>query len=191
MNAAEKEKAGPPIPTFQRSSLIAATSSQNNRLICKPVTCLLQYMILKTFCAVLGILAFVLGLCGVYGDGDFKWHYGRAVIPGKPKVGTVHVQGILPDPKSCPICSTCSFVFHMSPVVCPPVSVFHFLVLDSHFKPESASNVSCRFPVLNSSQMETYVEAPGTSVTSVQDIVIGGGGHVNSLPLSVSPSPQL
>ncbi|KAF9614811.1 hypothetical protein IFM89_020734, partial [Coptis chinensis] len=31
-------------------------------------------------------------------------------------------------------------------------------------------------------QMETHVEAPGTSVTeSVQDIVIGGGGHVSSV----------
>ncbi|KAF9614828.1 hypothetical protein IFM89_020751 [Coptis chinensis] len=38
-NAAEKEKAGPPIPTFQRSNLITRTSSQNNRLISKPVTC--------------------------------------------------------------------------------------------------------------------------------------------------------
>ncbi|KAF9614815.1 hypothetical protein IFM89_020738 [Coptis chinensis] len=35
----EKEKAGPPIPTFQRSNLITKTSSQNNRLISKPVTC--------------------------------------------------------------------------------------------------------------------------------------------------------
>ncbi|KAF9614805.1 hypothetical protein IFM89_020728 [Coptis chinensis] len=39
-NAAEKEKSGPPIPTFQRSSLIGATSSQNNQLISKPLfTC--------------------------------------------------------------------------------------------------------------------------------------------------------
>lgn len=30
-------------------------------------------MILKTLCA---LLAFVLELCGVYGDGEFKWHYG-------------------------------------------------------------------------------------------------------------------
>ncbi|KAF9614830.1 hypothetical protein IFM89_020753 [Coptis chinensis] len=39
INAAEKEKAGPPIPTFQRSNLIGTTSSQNNRLISNPVTC--------------------------------------------------------------------------------------------------------------------------------------------------------
>ncbi|RVX05552.1 Protein LAZ1-like 2 [Vitis vinifera] len=34
---------------------------------------LVQYMILKTVCA---FLAFVLELFGVYGDGEFKWHYG-------------------------------------------------------------------------------------------------------------------
>lgn len=30
-------------------------------------------MILKTFCA---LLAFLLELFGVYGDGEFKWYYG-------------------------------------------------------------------------------------------------------------------
>ncbi|CAM8977537.1 unnamed protein product [Rhodiola kirilowii] len=34
---------------------------------------LVQYMILKTLCA---FLAVVLELFGVYGDGEFKWHYG-------------------------------------------------------------------------------------------------------------------
>ncbi|KAK9275649.1 hypothetical protein L1049_022916 [Liquidambar formosana] len=34
---------------------------------------LVQYMILKTFCA---FLAFLLELFGVYGDGEFKWYYG-------------------------------------------------------------------------------------------------------------------
>ncbi|CAI9087696.1 OLC1v1021838C1 [Oldenlandia corymbosa var. corymbosa] len=34
---------------------------------------LVQYMILKTVCA---LLAFVLELFGVYGDGEFKWYYG-------------------------------------------------------------------------------------------------------------------
>ncbi|XAR67209.1 hypothetical protein NMG60_11013687 [Bertholletia excelsa] len=34
---------------------------------------LVQYMILKTVCA---FLALVLELCGVYGDGEFKWYYG-------------------------------------------------------------------------------------------------------------------
>lgn len=34
---------------------------------------LVQYMILKTFCA---FLAFLLELLGVYGDGEFEWYYG-------------------------------------------------------------------------------------------------------------------
>ncbi|KAH6798582.1 organic solute transporter ostalpha protein [Perilla frutescens var. frutescens] len=38
---------------------------------------LVQYMILKTLCA---LLAFVLELCGVYGDGEFKWYYGYPYI---------------------------------------------------------------------------------------------------------------
>ncbi|XP_020536489.1 protein LAZ1 homolog 2 isoform X1 [Jatropha curcas] len=38
---------------------------------------LVQYMILKTFCA---SLAFLLELFGVYGDGEFKWHYGYPYI---------------------------------------------------------------------------------------------------------------
>ncbi|KAL6585708.1 hypothetical protein OROMI_002352 [Orobanche minor] len=38
---------------------------------------LVQYMILKTLCA---FLAFVLELCGVYGDGEFKWYYGYPYI---------------------------------------------------------------------------------------------------------------
>ncbi|GFP79453.1 transmembrane protein 184c [Phtheirospermum japonicum] len=38
---------------------------------------LVQYMILKTLCA---FLALVLELCGVYGDGEFKWYYGYPYI---------------------------------------------------------------------------------------------------------------
>ncbi|GLJ11349.1 hypothetical protein SUGI_0153460 [Cryptomeria japonica] len=38
---------------------------------------IVQYMILKTVCA---FLALVLELCGVYGDGEFKWHYGYPYI---------------------------------------------------------------------------------------------------------------
>lgn len=38
---------------------------------------LVQYMILKTLCALLTI---VLELCGVYGDGQFKWYYGYPYI---------------------------------------------------------------------------------------------------------------
>ncbi|XP_048335637.1 protein LAZ1 homolog 2 isoform X2 [Ziziphus jujuba] len=38
---------------------------------------LVQYMILKTFCA---FLAFLLEIFGVYGDGEFKWHYGYPYI---------------------------------------------------------------------------------------------------------------
>ncbi|XP_074280795.1 protein LAZ1 homolog 2 [Silene latifolia] len=38
---------------------------------------LVQYMILKTVCA---FLAFLLEICGVYGDGEFKWHYGYPYI---------------------------------------------------------------------------------------------------------------
>ncbi|XP_010666844.2 protein LAZ1 homolog 2 isoform X1 [Beta vulgaris subsp. vulgaris] len=38
---------------------------------------LVQYMILKTVCA---FLAFVLEIFGVYGDGQFKWHYGYPYI---------------------------------------------------------------------------------------------------------------
>ncbi|KFK33834.1 hypothetical protein AALP_AA5G066000 [Arabis alpina] len=38
---------------------------------------LVQYMILKTFCA---LLAFLLELLGVYGDGEFKWYYGYPYI---------------------------------------------------------------------------------------------------------------
>ncbi|XP_073034879.1 protein LAZ1 homolog 2 [Primulina eburnea] len=38
---------------------------------------LVQYMILKTLCAFLTI---VLELCGVYGDGQFKWYYGYPYI---------------------------------------------------------------------------------------------------------------
>ncbi|ESQ45716.1 hypothetical protein EUTSA_v10011000mg [Eutrema salsugineum] len=38
---------------------------------------LVQYMILKTFCA---FLAFLLELLGVYGDGEFKWYYGYPYI---------------------------------------------------------------------------------------------------------------
>lgn len=34
-------------------------------------------MILKTVCA---FLAFVLELFGVYGDGEFKWHYGYVLF---------------------------------------------------------------------------------------------------------------
>ncbi|CAH8307237.1 unnamed protein product [Eruca vesicaria subsp. sativa] len=41
---------------------------------------LVQYMILKTFCA---FLAFLLELLGVYGDGEFKWYYGYAPKCGK------------------------------------------------------------------------------------------------------------
>ncbi|KAK7328765.1 hypothetical protein VNO77_22884 [Canavalia gladiata] len=38
---------------------------------------LVQYMILKTVCA---LLAFILELFGVYGDGEFKWYYGYPYI---------------------------------------------------------------------------------------------------------------
>ncbi|KAJ8751054.1 hypothetical protein K2173_016235 [Erythroxylum novogranatense] len=38
---------------------------------------LVQYMILKTVCA---FLAFILTLFGVYGDGEFNWHYGYPYI---------------------------------------------------------------------------------------------------------------
>ncbi|XP_031274044.1 protein LAZ1 homolog 2-like [Pistacia vera] len=38
---------------------------------------LVQYMILKTLCA---FLALVLELCGVYGDGEFKWYCGYPYI---------------------------------------------------------------------------------------------------------------
>ncbi|XP_019196365.1 PREDICTED: protein LAZ1 homolog 2 [Ipomoea nil] len=38
---------------------------------------LVQYMILKTLCA---LLALVLELLGVYGDGEFKWYYGYPYI---------------------------------------------------------------------------------------------------------------
>ncbi|XP_057985761.1 protein LAZ1 homolog 2 isoform X2 [Hevea brasiliensis] len=38
---------------------------------------LVQYMILKTFCA---FLAFLLELFSVYGDGEFKWNYGYPYI---------------------------------------------------------------------------------------------------------------
>ncbi|KAF3439707.1 hypothetical protein FNV43_RR17985 [Rhamnella rubrinervis] len=38
---------------------------------------LVQYMILKTFCA---FLALLLELFGVYGDGEFKWYYGYPYI---------------------------------------------------------------------------------------------------------------
>ncbi|KAL2971016.1 hypothetical protein AAZX31_15G170400 [Glycine max] len=38
---------------------------------------LVQYMILKTVCA---LLAFILELAGVYGDGEFKWYYGYPYI---------------------------------------------------------------------------------------------------------------
>ncbi|XP_051113807.1 protein LAZ1 homolog 2-like isoform X2 [Andrographis paniculata] len=38
---------------------------------------LVQYMILKTLCA---LLAFILELGGVYGDGEFKWYYGYPYI---------------------------------------------------------------------------------------------------------------
>ncbi|EMS60248.1 hypothetical protein TRIUR3_11074 [Triticum urartu] len=38
---------------------------------------LVQYMILKTFCA---FLAFILELFGAYGDGEFKWNYGYPYI---------------------------------------------------------------------------------------------------------------
>ncbi|KAG7592704.1 Organic solute transporter subunit alpha/Transmembrane protein 184 [Arabidopsis thaliana x Arabidopsis arenosa] len=38
---------------------------------------LVQYMILKTFCA---FLTFLLELLGVYGDGEFKWYYGYPYI---------------------------------------------------------------------------------------------------------------
>nr|XP_025688766.1 protein LAZ1 homolog 2 isoform X3 [Arachis hypogaea] len=40
------------------------------------IACLVQ-MILKTVCA---FLALVLELCGVYGDGEFKWYYGYPYI---------------------------------------------------------------------------------------------------------------
>ncbi|KAK8509134.1 hypothetical protein V6N13_062188 [Hibiscus sabdariffa] len=38
---------------------------------------LVQYMILKTFCA---LLALLLEVFGVYGDGEFKWYYGYPYI---------------------------------------------------------------------------------------------------------------
>ncbi|KQK21329.1 protein LAZ1 homolog 2 isoform X3 [Brachypodium distachyon] len=38
---------------------------------------LVQYIILKTFCA---FLAFILELFGAYGDGEFKWYYGYPYI---------------------------------------------------------------------------------------------------------------
>ncbi|KAL2939790.1 Protein LAZ1-like protein 2 [Bienertia sinuspersici] len=38
---------------------------------------LVQYMILKTVCA---FLTLVLEICGVYGDGEFKWYYGYPYI---------------------------------------------------------------------------------------------------------------
>ncbi|OVA08326.1 Organic solute transporter Ost-alpha [Macleaya cordata] len=38
---------------------------------------IVQYMILKTFCS---FLALLLELCGVYGDGEFKWYYGYPYI---------------------------------------------------------------------------------------------------------------
>ncbi|KAK6944722.1 Organic solute transporter subunit alpha/Transmembrane protein 184 [Dillenia turbinata] len=49
---------------------------------------LVQYMILKTFCA---FLALFLELFGIYGDGEFKWYYGSCAMR-VPAHGTVVVS---------------------------------------------------------------------------------------------------
>ncbi|MCO5567554.1 hypothetical protein L7F22_021248 [Adiantum nelumboides] len=38
---------------------------------------IVQYMIMKTLCA---LLSLILELCGVYGDGEFQWNYGYPYI---------------------------------------------------------------------------------------------------------------
>ncbi|KAF9616060.1 hypothetical protein IFM89_028526 [Coptis chinensis] len=192
-------------------------------------------MILKTFCA---FLAFVLELFGVYGDGEFKWHYGYpylAVVLNFSQMWALfclvqfyHVthQKLQPIKPLAKFISFKAIVFatwwqgvgiallcaiHVLPnegkfqtglqdfLICIEMSIaavahifvfsakpYHYLPIYEHGKFVS-EEIKATMQLEEDGkekpamvkQMETHVEAPGTSVTeSVQDIVIGGGGHV-------------
>ncbi|KAK9102417.1 hypothetical protein Sjap_019671 [Stephania japonica] len=196
---------------------------------------IVQYMILKTFCA---FLAFLLEIFGVYGDGEFKWYYGYPYMtvvlnfsqmwalfclvqfyncthqnlePIKPLAKFISFKaivfatwwqgvgiailcaiGVLPKEgrfqnalQDFLICIEMAvaavahiFVFSAKPYRYLPVSpqgeaISHAakttIMLEKDAKDKAAAI----------EQVDTHVEAPGTSVTeSVQDIVLVGGKRV-------------
>ncbi|KAF9614829.1 hypothetical protein IFM89_020752 [Coptis chinensis] len=101
-------------------------------------------------------------------------------------------------------CKLAHFVWQMSIAAVAHIFVFstkpyHYLPIYEHGKVISEEiNATMKLEEdgkekpATVKQMETHVESPGTSVTeSVQDIVIGGGGHVSSLSLCVGVCSRL
>ncbi|KAF5748413.1 hypothetical protein HS088_TW04G00367 [Tripterygium wilfordii] len=124
---------------------------------------LVQYMILKTFCA---FLAFLLELFGVYGDGEFKWYYGLCEVQFSFLVDQMAIAAVAHV-----------YVFSVEPYHYVPASNYGRVTTDTTRAPKLEDNGEKKPTVLE--KTETQVNVPGTSVTeSVQDIVVEGGQRV-------------
>ncbi|KAK6152025.1 hypothetical protein DH2020_014660 [Rehmannia glutinosa] len=162
---------------------------------------LVQYMILKTLCA---FLALVLELCGVYGDGEFKWYYGypyitlvlnfsqmwalyclvqfynvthRRLEPIKPLAKFISFKAIVfATWWQDGNCSCCSHFRLLSKTLslCTDIPCYHQETTAMLNIEEGGKEKPTLFE-----KRETEVEAPGTNIKeSVQDIVVEGGQKV-------------
>ncbi|GLT70584.1 hypothetical protein SLA2020_426550 [Shorea laevis] len=166
---------------------------------------LVQYMILKTFCA---FLALLLELFGVYGDGEFKWYYGYpyiAVVLNFSQMWALYclvkfynvtherLQSIKPLAKFISF-KAIVFATWWQGVGIALLCAFGILPKEGNVQTGLQDFLICiemaiaaiahvyvffggaiPFP----SRLQVWEEAPGTSVReSVQEIVLEGGQHV-------------
>ncbi|OIV98355.1 hypothetical protein TanjilG_16682 [Lupinus angustifolius] len=129
---------------------------------------LVQYMILKTVCA---FLALILELCGVYGDGEFKWYYGFRLM---------HVELRSTSTPMMAIAAVAHvYVFSAEPYHFLPASAYGKVTeekIEADVKIDEGDGEEKSAVV---KETTTQVEAPRTSVKeSVQDIVVEGGQRV-------------
>ncbi|KAK1313319.1 hypothetical protein QJS10_CPA06g02516 [Acorus calamus] len=167
---------------------------------------LVQYMILKTFCA---FLAFILEIFGVYGDGEFKWYYGLESIKPLAKfisfkaivfatwwqgvgIAIICYVGLLPKEGKFQN-GLQDFLICIEMAIAAVAHIFVFSVKSYRYVriPEERTITGEETKAILKleedgkskptiiEEKETHVEAPGTSVReSVQDVVLGGGEHV-------------
>ncbi|GKV24714.1 hypothetical protein SLEP1_g34295 [Rubroshorea leprosula] len=165
---------------------------------------LVQYMILKTLCA---FLAFVLELCGAYGDGEFKWYYGLRPIKPLAKfisfkaivfatwwqgvgIALLCAFGVLPKQEKLQtglqdflICieMAVAAVAHMFVFSGDP---FHYTSASEHGK-ITTETTKAAIKVEEGDEekpallekTETQVEAPGTSITESVQDIVLEGGQ--------------
>ncbi|QCE13586.1 Organic solute transporter subunit alpha/Transmembrane protein [Vigna unguiculata] len=134
---------------------------------------LVQYMILKTVCA---LLAFILEQFGVYGDGEFKWYYGST---NNDNFRGLKNKGVVPCIAKMAVAAVAHvFVFSAKPYHFLPSAAYGELRKETK---EAAMEIDDenRQKTALLKETSTRVESPRTSVTeSVQDIVVEGGQRV-------------